>query len=145
MLLSVYLFQSPENIDLTSRNRLYVAASNMIDLLDTLDKSSNIVLNSTTYLILGTILAGVILLRFLKGSFAKYLDYEACKASFFTSLILLKKSSVENNDGPARFAGRLSHIWTNIDMFRMPDGSMNEELRVRSRLAMSVVYDTIVG
>jgi len=38
---------------------------------------------------------------------------------------------------------RLSHAWGSDHMFRAPDGTRNEELRVRSRLWMSVVYDTI--
>lgn len=50
---------------------------------------------------------------------------------------------MENNDGPAKFAMRLSHIWGGDQMFRLADGTRNEELRVRSRLWMSVVYDTL--
>lgn len=143
MIQSMYLFQTPENIDLTCRTRMYVTASLIIDLLSSLDKTSQLVSHATTYICLGIILAAIILLRFLKGSFAKYIDYDSCKTSFFTALTMLKNASVENNDGPARFAMRLSHIYTGDQMFKMPDGSRNEALRVRSRLAMSVVFDTI--
>lgn len=143
MIQSMYLFQSPDNIDITCRKNLYVTASLVVDLFSTLDNSTDLIAYSTTYHVLGLILAGVILLRCLKGSFAKYMDYDACKASFFTSLTLMKNSSVENNDNAARFAMRLSRIWAGDEMFRMCDGTRDEELRVRSRLAMSVVFDSI--
>lgn len=100
----MYLFQSPDNIDLTYRKNLYVTASLVVDLFSALDKSTELVAYFTTYHILGLILAGVILLRCLKGSFAKYMDYDACKASFFTSLTLMKNSSVENNDNVCNLA-----------------------------------------
>lgn len=68
MLLSMYLFQSPDNIDLTCRTRLYCCASHVIDLLNNFDKSSELINTCTTYITLGTILAATILLRFLKGT-----------------------------------------------------------------------------
>lgn len=86
------------------------------------------------------------MLKLLKSSFAKYVDGEAGKTALFSLIALIRKTSIENNDLPARSAGILTQLWTSDKIFRDPntgDWKDDLKLRLRSRAAMSIVYDCI--
>jgi hypothetical protein len=139
----MYLFQSPDTLDLVNITHLYTTACLYLDLVNELDESMEITSHATTTFQIGTMLAGCTLIRLLKSNFSKYLDVDRSKAQFFLAVNLMKKFSIENNDGPAQVYVMLSQLWTSDRVFRNPDGTERPKLRIRSRLSMSLVTDCL--
>ena len=137
----IHLYESPGKVDTEGRIRLYTTARQLIGLVETLDKTVEPAAYSTAYIYPAVVLAAVVLLRLLKHSVAKGRDQDDLKPTFFSALNLLKRMSIENNDGAAKSAIMLSQLWTSDRVFRNRDGTTNFELRIRTRLAMSLVYD----
>lgn len=88
-------------------------------------------------------LACYTLLRILKSSFAKYLDFEKSKRTFFLGIDIAKRLSTENNDIATKNAVILARLWNSDKIFRLADGREYTTLKVRSRLAMGVVLDAV--
>jgi hypothetical protein len=95
------------------------------------------------YFVAVTNMAAVTLLRLLKSSVAAYLDVESAKETFFLGVNILKRLSLEHSDISARMVMILTQLWNSEKAFKRPDGSEHTELRIRTRLAMSPVFDTI--
>ena len=121
--------------------QLYTAACSVMDLVMDLEATTFLLCNITNYMSNGVVLSACTLLRLLKGPLAQYVDAEKGKASFFSAVNILRKVSVANNDLPGRTSGVLAQLWSSDKIFRRPDGSHYFRLRVRSRLAMGIVYD----
>ena len=140
----MYLFQSASNVDLASRSRLYTTACAVIDKVSKLDRTQALVHYATMYIYLAVLIAACVLLRLYKTTFSKYLDLESCKATFFSAINILRKLSLENNDTPAKAAIMLSQLWTSNKVFRNADGSERSELRIKSFLEKSSVFDCVL-
>jgi hypothetical protein len=68
---------------------------------------------------------------------------ENAKEAFFLGVNIMKRLSSENNDGPTRIAQILTQLWNSEKAFKNPDGTEHMALRIRTRLAMSAVFDAI--
>ena len=137
------LYQSALTVELVSRIRLYTTACNIIDLVNDLDRTSQLVPYATTYIYLGVLLSGATLLRILKTPAPSTIDIDYFRTTFFSAVTLLKRMSIENNDGPAKAAMVLSQLWSSDRVFHRADGTVDRQLRIRSRLAMSLVFDCL--
>jgi hypothetical protein len=98
--------------------------------------------NAPSYFFYATSLASFTILRLLKASTAQYMD-ENAKEGFFLGVNVMKRLSTESNDGPARIVMMLTQLWNSEKAFRNPDGTEHMALRIRTRLAMSAVFDSI--
>jgi hypothetical protein len=87
--------------------------------------------------------AAVTILRLLKGSTAQYLDADQAKEMFFLGISLMKRLSLDATDIANRMVMILTQLWNSEKAFKHPDGSENTALRIRTRLAMSPIFDAI--
>jgi hypothetical protein len=123
--------------------RMYSSACAVLRAIDRLDSSGIIKLNASPfYFIYATSLASFTILRLLKASTAQYMD-ENAKEALFLGVNVMKRLSTENNDGPSRLALILTQLWNSEKAFKNADGSEHLCLRIRTRLAMSTVFDSI--
>lgn len=122
---------------------LFTSACSVIETIDRFNTSTNICATSPLYFSYGILLACYTLLRLLKSSFVKYLDFEKSRRTFFLGIDIAKQMSTENNDIAAKNAVILSRLWNSDKVFRMADGREYTTLKVRSRLAMGVVLDAV--
>lgn len=123
--------------------RLYTSACVVLRHIDRMDNSGSIKLSSATFFFFyATTLASFTILRLLKASTAQYMD-ENAKEAFFLGVNVMKRLSIETNDGPSRMAQMLTQLWNSEKAFKNADGSEHTILRIRTRLAMSPVFDSI--
>ncbi|KAL2008418.1 hypothetical protein VTN00DRAFT_6612 [Thermoascus crustaceus] len=121
---------------------LFTSACSVIESMDRFN-TTNTCATSPLYFSYGILLACYTLLRILKSSFAKYLDFEKSKRTFFLGIDIAKRLSTENNDIAAKNAVILARLWNSDKVFRLADGREYTTLKVRSRLAMGVVLDAV--
>lgn len=87
------------------------------------------------------------LLRSTSSALQESINLSEGRQSYFAAISLLKKTSIEPDDGPGRLAGALTQLWTSrrasefTEAIRL-DSSANQS-RHRSRLAMSIFYETL--
>lgn len=123
--------------------RLYSGACQVIHYVDRLNQDGYRLAAAPFHFVSATNVASIALLRLLKSSTAQYLDIEGAKETLFLGVNILKRLSLESNDIPARVVIIITQLWNSEKAFRRPDGSEHTALRIRTRLAMSHVFDTI--
>ena len=69
---------------------------------------------------------------------------EEGRSALFVATNLLKRMSLVNNDICAKSADFLSTMWMDQTFFKTSDLSSWCKLRIRNRLSMSVVFDSIL-
>jgi hypothetical protein len=108
-----------------------------------METSGGISFKSTPfYFFYATSISSFTILRLLKASTAQYMD-ENAKESFFLGVNVMKRLSTEANDGASRLSQTLTQLWNSEKAFKNPDGTEYTALRIRTRLAMSSVFDAI--
>ncbi|KAF2396638.1 Zn(II)2Cys6 transcription factor [Trichodelitschia bisporula] len=123
--------------------RLYSSASLVLRHIDRLDSTGVIKAASAPfYFVFATILSTVVILRLLKSSVSSFLDDNA-KDTFFMGVNILKRLSIEHNDTASRMVLIMTQLWNSEKAFRRADGTECTSLRIRTRLAMSPVFDAI--
>lgn len=123
--------------------RMYTSACLVLRQIDRMDNEGKISLASAPWFFMfATSLSSFIILRLLKASTASYLDDNA-KDTFFLGVNIMKRLSAESNDMPARLTMMLTQLWNSEKAFKNPDGTESTNLRIRTRLVMSPVFDAI--
>ncbi len=82
----------------------------------------------------------------MKSGFAEVLNRDLLntgKSYLFLAIRLLKQMSLVNNDLCAKSAEFLSTMWSHQTIFKAP-GPDWWTLRIRNRLSMSVVFDSVL-
>ena len=88
--------------------------------------------------------AFIILKVMMNGYFEKLLDVEAGKRLLDAAISSLRKMSVANNDLPGRLSDVIGFFCTLPDPRVISGDSVDDlRLRVRNRLSMSIVYDSL--
>jgi hypothetical protein len=139
------LYKQPDKkLPTFMQTRLYTSACTLLRHIDRLD-SQNIIKLSTVphYFFYATSLASFCILRLLKASTAQYMDENAKKTFFLGVNVMKRLSSSESDDGPSRMSQMLTQLWNSEKAFKNPDGTEHTALRLRTRLAMSPVFDAI--
>lgn len=110
-----------------------------------LDSKRPIVMFSTMYIFAALLITATNLLRLIRGGFISYFsrDIERGEAAYKLALSMMTRMSIVKEDRPHRCAKMLSSLWTSHIVFRMPDGSIAPELRIRTRLAISPLVDCL--
>jgi hypothetical protein len=115
--------------------------------IKSLNDTTNITSYAPSYLSMSLSLAAFTLLRMMKSSFVDLLSQtiiENGKSSFFVAIHMLKQMSLVNNDLCAKSAELLSSMWTDQTIFKTSDASCWWKLRIRNRLSMTIVFDSIL-
>ena len=137
-----YFFADPCRPHMEGLTELYSVACTVVDNATTLDHSGNLALSCTMYIHRMIMLAALSILKISRSILAPYLDLKWGERSYFSAILFSRRMSLENDDLSARSAEILRQLWTSQKIFRRADGTVNSlPLRIRSRFAMSVVFD----
>ncbi|KAF2103010.1 hypothetical protein NA57DRAFT_71993 [Rhizodiscina lignyota] len=142
-LLVFYFYKSNWTSDAEAVTQLFLRSNMLLEHVDRMDKDSQVLGYAPYQVIAGTIIASYTLLRLLKTSASRFLEVERAKSSFFLSLNISKRLIVDNDDLPSRNLQLLTLLWNSEKAFKDADGSEFSTLRIRSRLAMSPVFDAV--
>ena len=142
-LLVFHFFKKDWTNDADAITRLFLRSEKLLEHVDQMDKDSQVLAYAPHQVIAGTIMAAYTLLRLIKTSASRFLDVEKAKATFFLSLNISKRLIVDTDDLPSRNLQLLTLLWNSEKAFRSPDGTEYSQLRIRSRLAMSPVLDSV--
>ena len=137
-----YFFEKRDFFDMEGLAELFSIACKVIDNVKTLFQTNNPAGSCPLYVHRTMTLAAFTVLRISKSPVAPYLDLKSGEKSYFSTIVFLRRSSLENDDLYARGAMILTQLWTSAKVFKKPDGTVDSlSLRIRSRLSMSVVFD----
>ena len=107
-------------------------------------------LSCPTYVWLMLGLAACALLQLLRrcsSVLLEFISFAEGRQSYFAAITLLKKTSIEPDDGPGRLAGALTQLWTSRRASEFTEAigvdSSADRRRRQSRLAMSLFYETL--
>ncbi|GKZ58544.1 hypothetical protein AnigIFM49718_004369 [Aspergillus niger] len=138
-----HLFRNPNSFSSGCLATLTTAACDTISSIHSLGQSMAGYATSPIQMNYALLLASSALLRVLKGPQWATMDVEKAKTSYFTAINLAKQMSVYNFDIAAKTVMVLSQLWNSTKAFRKADGSEYLALRIRSRLVVSPVIDTV--
>lgn len=142
-LLSFNFYKSNLTNEPTPITRIFLRTIRLLDHLDHMDKDSSVLAYAPFQVLAAVMICSFMLLRLLKSSATRYMDVERAKESFFLGLSILKKMVIENEDLPSRNLQVLTQLWNSSKAFKKPDGSEWSTLRIRSRVAMSPIFDAV--
>ncbi|OKL55472.1 hypothetical protein UA08_09208 [Talaromyces atroroseus] len=130
--------QGPENF--APILSLYAAALETINAVVAVD---GLAIICTFYIHRMLMLAALSILKILRSDLHRsVVDAKAGENAYFSVIRFLKQMSIAHDDLSARGADILAQLWASDAIFRRPDGTRDSlSLRIRSRLAMSAVYD----
>lgn len=124
--------------------RLLVTACSLIDYIHSLADRLGFIAMAPVQMGFGLLLASTGLLRILKSNVASQgLETSRARASLFTAINLAKKMSVDSADLASKTVTVLNAIWNSNKAFRKVDGSEYTVLRIRGRLVLSPILDTV--
>jgi transcriptional regulatory protein LEU3 len=120
--------------------RAYSTALNFISKLSDEDAKSDFIkyAPSVFCLILNT--AGMLIMKIIYSSYARYVDIESGKRSFNVVLGLLRRATLEDNDLRGRGGKIMAQLWT-VHHSRTVRCEQEPNLTVKSRGGISVLHD----
>lgn len=139
-----YFFADSRKQNLVGLTKLFAVACLLIDSVVGLDLADQMAV-STFYLSRTLLLAAFTILKISRSEqLAAFLDLDRGEAAYFAIINMFKGMSLENDDLASRSATILAQLWRSQKIFRRPDGTLDGlSLRIRSRLAMSVIFDCL--
>ncbi|OJJ43418.1 hypothetical protein ASPZODRAFT_146133 [Penicilliopsis zonata CBS 506.65] len=136
----VFLGNSSRSDDLT---KLFIATTSFLGrVLDLETAPGELLGHATNYILQMIVSAAFALMKLLKSAFNRHIDFEHGKLLFNGAISAIRRISVMDHDRPVRLADILAQMWN-----AGTPGSASEEdalqLKVRCRMSMSHVYDTV--
>ena len=129
---------------------LWFATSKFLDQAFSLSTSDGLIIKfATNYILQMIIAAGFVLLKLLNSSFVQHIDFNRGKCLFIKTVETIREISVIPNDLPSRLAEVLVQLWRAGDVGRrkskdhFPDLDHSLQLKVRCRMSMSLVFDSV--
>ncbi|KAH8820251.1 hypothetical protein F5884DRAFT_40854 [Xylogone sp. PMI_703] len=113
------------------------------DLLDSVSLSSNVPSHCTNYLFWTVLAAGFTIHKLLSSSFADYLDTASTKQLFTNAIRTIRGISVANNDLAGRLAEVLVQLRAKSHLATPCPNTQVPRLKVRSRMSVSVIFDSL--
>lgn len=124
--------------------RLLVTTCSLIDHVQSLIDRLGCLSMAPVQMGFGLLLASTSLLRILKSSIASHgLEIGRARSSLFTAINLAKQMSIDSADLSSKTVIVLNAVWNSNRAFRRADGSEFIALRIRSRLVLSPILDTV--
>ncbi|KAF9775582.1 hypothetical protein IL306_006301 [Fusarium sp. DS 682] len=88
------------------------------------------------------LLAAFCILRIVRSQLKEHIDLRDAEQSLFKAISFVKRRSMQHGDLDERYGTILSQLWSNSNSMNII--AVNGlELRIRSRLFMSVVFDSL--
>lgn len=136
----VFLGSSARNDDLT---KLFIATTSFLGhVLDLETSPGELIGHSTNYILQMIVSAAFALMKLLKSSFSRHIDFNHGKLLFNGAISAIRRISVMDHDRPVRLAEILAQMW-NATGPELPADEDPLQLKVRCRMSMSHVYDTV--
>lgn len=135
----VFLGTSARSDDLT---KLFIATTSFLGrVLDLETAPGELIGHATNYILQMIVSAAFALMKLLKSTFNRHIDFEHGKLLFNGAISAIRRISVMDHDRPVRLADILAQMWNAGNA----DGSGEDalQLKVRCRMSMSHVYDTV--
>lgn len=135
----VFLGSNPRSDDLT---KLFIATTSFLGrVLDLETSPGELIGHSTNYILQMIVSAAFALMKLLKSNFRRHIDFNHGKLLFNGAISAIRRISVMDHDRPVRLADILAQMW-NATGPEAP-GEDGLQLKVRCRMSMSHVYDTV--
>ncbi|KAL4862937.1 hypothetical protein BDV12DRAFT_178202 [Aspergillus spectabilis] len=135
----VFLGSNARSDDLT---KLFIATTSFLGrVLDLETSPGELIGHATNYILQMIVSAAFALMKLLKSDFRRHIDFEHGKLLFNGAISALRRISVMDHDRPVRLADILAQMWN----AGAPEDSGEDTLllKVRCRMSMSHVYDTV--
>lgn len=136
----LFLGASARSEDVT---KLFITTTSFLRWVLDLETSPGELLgHATNYILQMIVSAAFALMKMLKSSFNRYIDFEHGKLLFNGAISAIRRISVMDHDRPVRLADILGQMW-NANGTEIDPGEDALHLKVRCRMSMSHVYDTV--
>ncbi|KAG9507406.1 hypothetical protein J7337_000957 [Fusarium musae] len=117
-------------------------ATEVLDVVSRLDAMQDFALYASNYYTRMALLAAFCILRIVRSQLKEHIDLRDAQQSLFKAISFVKRRSMQHGDLDERYGTILSQLWSNSDS--MDTSTANGlDLRIRSRLFMSVVFDSL--
>lgn len=123
--------------------RLVESSCIVIEGVGDLGKRPGLLAATPLYIFSAAAISACSLLRILKSSLSRDVDIERAKSALFLGINIMKQISAGGNESAAKCVVILNQLWNSSKAFRKQEGSEYWGLRIRSRLSMSIVLDTV--
>lgn len=135
----VFLGSSARSDDLT---KLFIATTSFLGrVLDLETAPGELIGHSTNYILQMIVSAAFALMKLLKSSFSRHIDFNHGKLLFNGAISAIRRISVMDHDRPIRLADILAQMWNASGSEVIEEDGL--QLKVRCRMSMSHVYDTV--
>ncbi|KAJ5114678.1 transcriptional regulator family: Fungal Specific TF [Penicillium alfredii] len=135
----VFLGSSARSDDLT---KLFIATTSFLGrVLDLETSPGELIGHSTNYILQMIVSAAFALMKLLKSSFSRHIDFNHGKLLFNGAISAIRRISVMDHDRPIRLADILAQMWNATGLEPAEEDTL--QLKVRCRMSMSHVYDTV--
>ncbi|KAI9927990.1 hypothetical protein MW887_002842 [Aspergillus wentii] len=136
----VFLGSNPRSDDLT---KLFIATTSFLGrVLDLETSPGELIGHATNYILQMIVSAAFALMKLLKSTFSRHIDFDHGKLLFNGAISAIRRISVMDHDRPVRLADILAQMW-NTGSSEATIGEDMLQLKVRCRMSMSHVYDTV--
>jgi hypothetical protein len=121
---------------------LYLATTSFLGrVLDLETSPGDLIGHSTNYILQMLVSAAFALMKLLKSSFSRHIDFNHGKLLFNGAISAIRRISVMDHDRPIRLADILAQMWNATSLEPAEEDAL--QLKVRCRMSMSHVYDTV--
>ncbi|KAJ5780980.1 hypothetical protein N7457_006140 [Penicillium paradoxum] len=135
----MFLGPNARNDDLI---KLFLATTSFLGrVLDLETSPGELIGHSTNYILQMIVSAAFALMKLLKSSFGRNLDFNHGKLLFNGAISAIRRISVMDHDRPIRLADILAQMWNATSLEPAEEDAL--QLKVRCRMSMSHVYDTV--
>ncbi|KAI1469832.1 uncharacterized protein F4812DRAFT_469891 [Daldinia caldariorum] len=141
--LLAYHFLDWPNPDHDSLIKLYTISCKLIESLTSEDESTGFARACLEFIHKTILLAAISILKIQKSELVRHVNSTSGEKAYFSAIYLCQRISLQSNDLGARGVIILGQMWTSKNMYRQQDGRVDSlSTRIRSRLSMSVVFDS---
>ncbi|SCO79651.1 related to zinc finger transcription factor [Fusarium oxysporum] len=117
-------------------------ATEVLDAVSRLDAMQDFALYAPNYYTRMALLAAFCILRLVRSQLKEHIDLRDAQQSLFKAISFVKRRSMQHGDLDERYGTILSQLWPNSDSMDTTTAN-GLDLRIRSRLFMSVVFDSL--
>ncbi|KAJ5053672.1 hypothetical protein NUH16_010745 [Penicillium rubens] len=122
--------------------KLFLATTSFLGrVLDLETSPGELIGHSTNYILQMIVSAAFALMKLLKSSFSRHIDFNHGKLLFNGAISAIRRISVMDHDRPIRLADILAQMWNATSLEPAEEDAL--QLKVRCRMSMSHVYDTV--
>ena len=120
---------------------LYDACKGLLS--SVLDPSQDVLSYCPNYVFQMTLASGFTLLKLITSPVMQHLEGISAKTTFNSAIVAVRRISVSNNDLPGRLADVLAQLKARNNSSNTSGQWQVLDLKVRSRMSMSVTYDSL--